>query len=219
MKLSRMGVAVAVLAVVIPASVSFATLQTFATFADPAKSADTPVFTLTYDENNENITSVSGQWEGQGLTLQMHNSVSYTDVTFEIGTFDTQGIFSAGPISVTNGNKLDAGALVFKDSGGAEIAVMTWAEGSITDFGLGASNRKLTVSTNVRIEDKVNPMYTYSKESFAFAFTNFVDYGDDHCATATASFTSSADIVVPEPATMCLLALGSVFCFGRRTRS
>ena len=217
MKLSRIGVAV--LAVVVSASASWATEtkpQTFATFADPAKTADTPLFWLSYDQSGD-ISSVVGKWEGEGLTLQMYDNMAYTNATFVMGTLD-EGDFVEGPIAVTAG-KLGAGVLIFKDSVGSEIARMTWTDGcgSINDFGLGASNRKLTVSgARVQIENKTR-MDTYSEESFAFAFTNFVDI-DNSLASATASFTSSANIVTPEPATMCLLALGSFFCFGRRTR-
>lgn len=169
--------------------------EVIATFDDPAADSSTPLFAF-----DALSMELSGAWSLPGLTLETIGGV-FNDVTF-----------SMGPSSVDLFGGVSAGQIEFFD-GAASILVITFDSGQLNPTTFGATE---FLATNVvSFSGSVLPL-PVENESFAFAFANQVDIGGGGF-TATASFTSSAD-VVPEPATLVSLVLSGFLCCRRTHR-
>ena len=167
---------------------------TIATFDDPAAGGNTPLFELSTDPNDPNVTTLSGGWGDEGLDLVApYSDDVFLDATFvmtDVDVLDANGTLSDGTIKFFDNNSqlvlqidFDAGAL-------------------FQPFGFGAS---ALLGHNVTFSGPIIPSVPLTEESFSFSFANQVEttYG----YTWTAAFTSSA---VPAPATLVLLAVGSI---------
>ncbi len=180
--LKRM-VVFATLAIILPAPVP---ADTIATFADPAGDGSTPLFTLS-------DTTLSGGWSGPGLDL----------ITPIIGDEFPDATFTVTDLTILDPEgTLSSGVIEFLDSGGALLLRIAFDAAQLsTPFGFGAST---LIGNNVEFS---GPLITIpiEEESFAFSFANQIAMPDGF--TWTAAFTSSA---IPEPATLTLLAIGTL---------
>jgi hypothetical protein len=176
-----------------------ASTLTFATFADPSGNSANPLFWMTQDQ-------VSAEYSGQGLTLQIPfistTPTSFVDVTFKMDE-----------IAVVNG-VTGPGSIEFLDADGLWLLTITFQKATLSEFAFGARNKPADPE-NVDIIYRGFPSgFDLTEESFAFSFTNFVDYPSG-LTTTTASFTSAA---IPEPATLAFLGLGCLAMIRLRRR-
>lgn len=182
---------------------SSAQAVTIATFNDPSPSGATPLFTAT-------DSAVSASWSGTGLTLHVPvASLTFNDVQMEMLSVNRT---EAGAVDL-----LGAGVVTFWTTDyNNPIFTMTFDGGVIIEpFASGSS----TFSGNIidfggSALAGVDPL---ENEQFAFSFANPTGIGTD-TRHYTSAMTSSAD-VVPEPATMTLLALGLGAFAARRKRA
>ncbi len=169
--------------------------DTIATFDDPALDATTPL--ITYDAGSNTL---SGAWNSIGLTLETVSG-DYIDATFTL---------TALPGGLPG--EVGAGEVQFFDSLANPIFNIAFDSGQLNAIGFGATEflslNDVTFTGSILIDPVQN-------ESFAFSFANQTPVGNDGSFTATAAFTSSAT-VIPEPATLGLLALGAVAFFRKR---
>ncbi len=185
--------AATVAAIAMAAQTALAQATTVATFRDPAANASTPVFSLVGN-------SFTGGWADEGLNLAapLANTI-YNNVTMVMTPLTWDGIvgLSGGSIQF-----LDGDSLVFQ---------IDFASASLVQpFVFGASE---FVANNVVFSGPATDGKALNSEQFAFSFANPVITPGS--ATYTAAFTSSA-VVVPEPASMGLLALGGMVALLRR---
>lgn len=174
-----------------------ATAETIATFADPALSGATPLFT--YDSGT---TVLTGQWMSTGLTLEVPSTLvggpaNYNDAMFQMTNL------TVGAGGVTSGGKID-----FFDSTMTKLFSISFDKALLSDPIFGASYLK---ADNVQFLNASGVPYNLDEEQFAFSFANAVKTGN--VTTWTAAFTSSA---VPEPTAMMLLLVGSISTLLRR---
>jgi hypothetical protein len=183
---------------------------TIATFSDPALSATTPLFTV-----NDVTKTVSGGWldSQTGLDLQ----VVLTGNTFN------NAFFTMTPLSYTgslNYAVTGAGTIrFFADNAdplsATPILQIDFDNANITFGGLGGDN--LFSSNGVKFSGSEIGSLSLSEEVFAFSFANLKALNPASPKlgySATAAFTSSA--IVPEPATLAILGLGSITLIPRR---
>lgn len=184
------------------ASSAHAVSVTIATFDDPALSAATPVF-----ERNGGV--FSGGWNGAGLLLRTPGSPSpdYPNATFQMS-----------PLAVVNDfgsfQQMSGGSIQFFDQFNAPILTMTFSGASLSNvLGLGASD---FLAQNVVFSGPIVAGFaSISSEQFSFSFANPLITDPQHY-TVTSAFTSSADAVVPGPATGTLIGIGGLLTLRRR---
>lgn len=183
---------VAVCALAVSATPTWAASFTVATFADPAVDSTTPLFELDGDQ-------LSGSWTGLGLTLQTPGlpGIDYTDAMFVMNA-----------ITVAGDDTTSGGTVSFFASNQDPLFTITFDGGLVNgNSGFGATD---FVGLNVVISGPAVPFALFD-EAFAFSFANQETTANGF--TATSDFTSSA---VPEPASMTLIAIGAAFALRRR---
>jgi len=162
---------------------------TIATFSDPAQDGSTPLFTV-----DVSASQLSGSWTGSGLDLIVPiASTVFNDATFVMDpvTFDP------------NTGTLGAGGIRFFDNMQREVLRVSFDSGALFEpFGFGASFIR---GDSVIFSSDVISLPPLREETFAFGFSNRVDWGDT--VTYTAAFTASA---IPEPASLGLITLGAI---------
>ncbi len=174
---------------------------TVATFADPAKTGTTPLFTW---DTGTNV--LSGSWELPGLSLQtpgFNTPGVINDVKFEMAPVSLTAVIpgvlytmSAGAVNFYTTDKTNPFFTITFDGG-------TF----LNPFNAGASTAALN-SVNFSGADVPTGL---DQEQFSFSFANPVVSGNK--ITYTGSFTSSA---VPEPASMLALGAGLAMVAARR---
>ncbi len=170
---------------------------TIATFADPAVDETTPLF-----EFDATTHQLSGGWSAPGLTLETATG-TYENVTF-----------SMPPLAVDGFGEVDAGELLFRDSGGALLFRIAFGSAHLNLIGFGAT--EFLSTDEVEFTGPILPG-PVTEEEFSFAFANQTPSGPGGSFTVTASFTSSA---VPEPGSVALLlSSGLLVWFGGGRRS
>ncbi|MBW8015550.1 MAG: hypothetical protein FVQ82_05125 [Planctomycetes bacterium] len=186
--------ALLVMAMTVPAFASLAPV-TVATFADPSDGSAEFLFTIDYDAG-----TLSGGWSGTGLTLE----IPIADVTYENATFTIDDITFVSGGSAGSGYDTSVGpyGIHFFD-GATEVLTIEYKKAWIKSRTSGLDAQDF-YGDDVTISGV--DFGELSAEHFSFAFTNIVYNGDSY--NATASFTSSA---IPEPATIVILAFGSLF--------
>lgn len=194
-----MRVAAGLLAVSLFATAASAGTVTIATFADPSPDGTTPLFSYSAATN-----MLSGSWSGSGLTLETLDG-DFTDATFVMSAAAGAGFGDVG-----------AGTVEFFDSAANSILLIGFNSGQLTFTGFGATEFMATNGVTFSGSILPDPPLFTANESFAFAFANQTAVGGDGSFTATAAFTSSAEII-PEPATLGLLGFGAV-ALGRAVR-
>ncbi len=176
------------------AVLSPARADVIATFEDPASGSSTPLFTF-----DANLMQLSGGWTLSGLNLE------------GIGGTLNNVTFTMPPISVTALGEVQAGQIEFF-LGAESVFLVEFDSAQLSPTVFGAT--EFLATNEVVFSGSILPL-PVENESFAFAFANLVDIGNGGF-TATASFTSSAD-VIPEPASLMPLVL-SGFYMRRRGR-
>ena len=178
----------------------YAGTVTVATFKDPAIGSADNLFTINYVAG-----TIQGGWAGPGLTLDVPvaGGASYANATFEMSPMTFTAV-SGGYL--TNSGP---GSIIFSDgvTDVLNIAFDTFFVAS-RNFGVNAFD---VYGDNVIITGPGVPV-GLTQESFGFMFTNSIN--DAGVVFAAASFGSSA--IVPEPATMALLALGGLIIRRRK---
>lgn len=164
---------------------------TIATFKDPAPSSLTPLFFF-----NAGTNQLSGGWGFVGLTLDTIGGV-FEDVTFTLAALP-----GAGP------GEVGAGTVEFRDSGDQVIFTMDFDSALLSIDTFGAT--EFNALNDVTFSGSILPTPVQA-EGFAFAFANQAAVGGDGSYSATAAFTSSAE-VIPEPVTLILLMFATVMC-------
>jgi len=181
---------------------------TIATFADPAPNGDFPVFTV--DLVNDLV--IAG-WSDDKLNLDL----KYSSGVYEDAYFTMTNLAYTGGLS---GGTTGGGTIKFFENGTSNVVFqIDFAQANLNVYGMGGSNVFVLFADGVTFSGSlINPAYDYFDESFAFSFANQapIEGNIQKGYTATAAFTSSADFIVPEPATLGLLLLG--IGFYRRTR-
>ena len=206
--LQLMALAVATL-LMVPVVPAMAQTFTVATFADPAPSGSTPLFTVDLTADR-----VYGGWSEPGLSLEViPTGMTYTDASFTLtdlggnpGVSYTEPDFT-GP---TGG-----GFVRFFDSIGDPLL---WIEfdGAFLTPGSVAADELISLNVvDIRGDALPGGGTDLTDEAFGFAFANQQMLPGDTGFTATASFTSSA---VPEPSVASLLGIGLMMVVGRRRR-
>ncbi len=193
---------------------------TIATFADPSEDSNWPLFTVDFINN-----TINGGWDDNktGLILEIpysgytvENNNAFIDAWFDItevtitSQFPTPtGIYGSTGPGVIN---------FYEDNTQTNpLVIINFDIGSISPYDFGA-NEVLFTASNVTITGS-KIIDALSQEQFSFSFANLAKLSGstdwDDGFTATAAFTSSA---IPEPTTICLLAMGSlVFIKNKKT--
>lgn len=200
----RFGRLVLAAALASAAAGAFAGSVTIVTFSDPAPGETTPLFTL-------NGPQFQGGWSGTGLNLLSPGLTTvpdYGDAKFSMTPLIATPI---APGSWT----LSGGQITFTDAANTPVFVITFDAASLaSNIGFGASDLALQ---NVTFSVPGQSSVTFEKERFAFSFAN--DAETPEGLTWTASFTSSATVWVPEPASFGLLAAGALGSILRRRQA
>lgn len=161
-------------------------------------SGGTPLFFTT-------SSSVSGSWSGPGLTLDVTvASLIFTDVKMSMASVSRTG------------TTLGAGSVIYYTDASTianPIFTINFDSGSIFEpLAAGASFVSLN---DVTFGGSAVTGYQFENEQFSFSFANPVISANGN--SYTAAMTSSAE-VVPEPATLTLLAGGVAAFMARRKR-
>ncbi len=181
---------------------------TVATFADPSGDASNPLFKVDWANS-----LINGGWADSQINLDLEivlTGVSYPDAWFAMD-----------PLVITNtiifgGSKFGetgAGQIRFYENNTSTNPVLN------IDFTTGFIGRQFLaaedqlIGNNVTISGSAIP-YALTMEQFSFSFANVTNLIGADGFTSTASFTSSA--VVPEPATIAILGLGSLLLLRKR---
>lgn len=182
---------------------------TVATFADPAISSATPLFTV--DLTAGAYGTISGNWFGTNLDLEVLSSTTYHDAEFRMTNLSLTA--ETNPML---GTKTDGGTIYFLSAANDHLLQIDFDSAWFTTWGIG-SGESVLLGNNVTITGQALGGLVLSEESFAFSFANHspLEGSFENGFTATASFTSSA---VPEPATILLLGVSSLVV-RRRSRS
>jgi hypothetical protein len=200
---SALLVSAAIAGLAVSASSTQAQTTTVAAFFDPTFTSATPMFF-------RSGPSFTGGWNGTGLTLftpGLPAVPDFNNVTFQMT-----------PLAIVGGvypqETLSGGTIVFFDQGNAPLMTMTFDAAHLSPFGFGAAD---FFFDNVTFS---GPILTgigavTADEQFGFSFANVS--GTPSNFTATASFTSSARVIIPAPASGALLGLAGLVA-GRRRR-
>jgi hypothetical protein len=179
--------------------------DTIATFSDPALNASTPLFKV------DNVAkTIKGGWTDAqtGLNLQVViNGNTFNNTFFTMTDLTYTGSLS---YAVTGAGTIKFFANNSDTAIATPLLQIDFASSSITFGGIGGDN--IFSGNNVVFGGSELAGKIVSDEVFAFSFANLkaVDpTSPKNGYSATASFTSSAT-VVPEPATIAILALGSI---------
>ena len=175
-----------------------------ASFDNPAYNGSTPLFEVNITHEN-----ILGGWDDTrtGLTLNVeYTGNTYTDAFFELDNI----LYSNG----INGGATGTGEIRFyhdnQDTSETPLMRISFDQANISPSGLGGyhwiSSNNVTVSGS-----EING--TLTDESFTFGFAHQQPLESDEGYTATGNFALTA---VPEPATVILLGLGTVFCVPNR---
>ncbi len=181
---------------------------TVATFADPTIGGPlSPLFTY----NGDNTAGVlSGGWAGTGLNLQTPGIPfvpDYADATFTMSSVSTT-VPLGGGLFLTSG-----GTINFFDSASNPLLTINFTGGFLSSaLGFGASD---FTGFNVTFSGPILAAYgTITNEAFSFSFANPALTSTGF--SVTSSFTSSAELVIPAPASAALLGLGGLIAARRR---
>lgn len=178
-----------------------ASADTICTFADPATTGATPVFSLT-----GNV--LSGGWAGSGLNLLTPGLGvgDYPNATFQMTPLTVNLLFP-GLYSTTGGT------VTFLDQNSVLLFQITFLGGLLNSpLSFGASD---FVGQGVTFSGPIIPNGLYD-ESFSFSFANFTPTQAGF--NVTSAFTSSANVEIPGPATLAGLAVGGLVAGRRRRR-
>lgn len=178
--------------------------ETIATFADPALNSSTPLFSV------NNVTkTITGGWNDTqtGLDIQL----VYTGNFFEDAFFTMTPLAYTGSLAyaATGSGTIKFYADNVNPNSDMPIFQIDFASATITFAGLGGDN--VFSGNDVVFSGSELVGQTLSEEVFAFSFANLKALNPAAPTagySATAAFTSSA--VTPEPATLIILALGSL---------
>lgn len=181
---------------------------TVATFSDPTAGGPlSPLFVYSGD----NVSGVlNGGWSGTGLNLLTPGIPfvgDYTDATFTMTPISTS-VPLGGGLFLTNG-----GSINFFDSASNPLLTISFAGGFLTSaLGFGSSD---FTGFNVTFSGPILAAYgTVTNEAFSFSFANPAVTNTGF--TVTSSFTSSAALTVPAPASAALLGVGGLVALRRR---
>ena len=197
---------------------------TIATFADPFTGSSSPLFKVDFIQGK-----FTGLWgDGKtGLTLRTPVD-TFENVWFEM---DDMTITDMSTIPGPGGGKFGfvSGAINFyedNDESGDPLVTIVFNNAFLSRYGFNGSDETPDgeiIAGNVAITGSAIPD-ALSEEQFSFGFSNLAKLslpgytGFNSGFTATAAFASSAVEIptpVPEPATICILGLGSL-CLVRR---
>lgn len=180
--------------------------DTIATFDDPAIDGATPLFTVDFRPAQ---MTLSGGWANGNTGLLLHIPYSgnnFTDAWFEMT--DVQ-------IINTFGDTL-GGEINFYENGDSTTPLITinFESGHVGYSNFGADD--IFAADGVEFSGSEIPLGLFSEEQiFTFTFANSAKLSGswNNGFTATAAFASSA---IPEPATICLLGLGTLSLIKRK---
>ena len=182
---------------------------TVATFADPAASGATPLFTV--DMVSQRIF---GGWAAPGLDLEVVLAgATYPDASFTL----TDLVGDPGVSYVEPGytGPTGGGFVRFFDDVGDPLLSIEFDEAFLTPGSMAADELVSLNIVDIRGDALPGGGLGLTDEAFGFAFANQELLPGDAGFTATASFTSSA---VPEPSMVVLLGVGLMAVVGcRRT--
>ncbi|MFN7019912.1 MAG: hypothetical protein ACK4WH_01120 [Phycisphaerales bacterium] len=178
--------------------------DTVATFADPSPGGFAPLFSLTGN-------TLSGGWSGTGLTLETPGLPSvgdFADATFQMTPLTVSQIL--GVFYVTS-----PGTIRFFDSSASLLLQIDFTQG-VLSLPLSFGGSDMFIGQDVVFSGPILDGYEVTLEQFSFSFANPVNTQQGF--TATSSFTSSAELRIPGPATLAALGMG-LLVTGRRRRS
>lgn len=189
------------------AATTAAQADTVATFADPSPTGTTPLFTFT---GNTTAGVLTGGYSGLGLNLLTPGLIGvpdFSDATFAMSPLNTTVGLGGGLFF------LSGGSINFFDSAANPLLTITF-DSAFLSGALGVGSSDFT-GFNVTFSGPILGGYqSITNEAFSFSFANPANTLTGF--TATSSFTSSADLVVPAPATAALLGMGGLLAARRR---
>ena len=186
--------------------------MTMATFDDPSTGSSSPLFKVDFGPAQMKFTGGWGD-DKTGLTLETPVGAfadawfKMSDVTI-LGTTTISGVGKFGHVG--------SGTINFyaNNTSISPLVSIEFESGLVSRYDFDGSDETPDgdiIAENITISGSAIP-YTLSDEQFSFSFANVAKL-QGHTSlndgfTATAAFTSSAEI--PEPATLCLLGLGAL---------
>lgn len=193
-----------VMMTVLAAGVS-AQAATVATFADPSQGPTPSMFSW-----NATTNTLSGGWGNTGLDLLTPGTTApdYLDATFAMTPLVATG-------SVGNVFTFGMGSIQFFDNLSQPIFKIEFQSARML-YGAGFGSSSF-LGDNVTFSGAaLGTFISIQNEQFSFGFVNLVA-GAQSSFTSTAAFTSSADIVIPSPASLGLMG-GAMLLASRRRR-
>ena len=209
-RLSIPAITVALLAGLLTAGSAYGV--TVATFDDPAADGSTPLFTV-----DLNADTVSGGWTDAQTNLDLEVVITGLPVVYEDAFFTLTDVFYGNGLF---GGDTGGGTIKFFADNTADPCSATpliqidFESAYVRPDGFGGLDLFRADGVVISGSEITVPL---TQESFAFSFANQVELPAGGY-TATAAFTSSATIV-PEPATLILLGLGSAFLVRPRRKA
>lgn len=182
--------------------------STVATFADPTVGGPlSPLF-----EYNGDATSgvLTGGWSGSNLNLLTPGIPfvgDYANSTFTMTPVSTS-VPLGGGLFLTSG-----GTINFFDASSNPLLTINFTGGFLSSaLGFGASD---FTGFNVTFSGPILAAYgSVTSEAFSFSFANPALTSSGF--SVTSAFTSSAELVVPAPASAALIGLGGLVALRRR---